>query len=339
MKQSLFSFFTALALITLPAVASAQEDVAYWGKEDAYLMRQAKYMYELVDEALDEYPPAVGAPTSRRMALYNLDAMLHETKYDNTEPFKSFVSSRSSKVIADMQSPIKKGMKRYKIYNDGFVARTKSVTIAFDVVRGALKGDPIVSNEQIATIVDQCDILFLSHNHSDHVDRFVVDRFIAAGKPVIAASEILQGVEGVTHYRSETDIINKEIKVKSGQKLAVKIYPGHQSEMMCNVYVVTTPDGITVAQTGDQYNKDDFKWIATVKDQKPRIDALIINCWSMDIAEAIKGINPRYVLTGHENEMGHTIDHREAFWLTFQKLQPVTHDYVVMAWGEWFSLK
>ena len=339
MKQSLFSFFTALALITLPAVASAQEDVAYWGKEDAYLMRQAKYMYELVDEALDEYQPAVGAPTSRRLALYNLDAMLHETKYDNSEPFKTFVSSRANKVIADMQSPVKKGMKIYKIYNDGFVARTKSVTIAFDVVRGALKGDPIVSNEQIATIVDQCDILFLSHNHSDHVDRFVVDRFIAAGKPVIAASEILQGIEGVTHYRSETDIINKKIKLKSGQKLAVKIYPGHQSEMMCNVYVVTTPDGITVAQTGDQYNEGDFKWIDTVKDQKPAIDALIINCWSMNIADAIKGFNPRYVLTGHENEKGHTIDHREAFWLTFQKLQPVTHDYVVMAWGEWFSLK
>jgi hypothetical protein len=108
---------------------------------------------------------------------------------------------------------------------------------------------------------------------------------------------------------------------------------------MCNVYAVTTPDGMTVAHTGDQYNKEDFEWINTVKDQKPAIDALIINCWSMDIAEAIKGFNPRYVLTGHENEMGHTIDHREAFWLTFQKLQSVTHDYVVMAWGEWFSFK
>lgn len=339
MRKALFSIIATAALISLPSVVQAQEDVAYWGKEDAYLLRQAKYMYELVDEALDEYPPVVGAPTSRKLALYNLDAMLHETKYDNTEPFKSFVASRTSKVIADMQSPVKKGMKIYKIYNDGFVARTKSVTIAFDVVRGALKGETIVSDKDIATIVDQCDVLLLTHNHDDHVDRYVADRFIAAGKPVIAADEILKNVEGVTHYRSETDILDKEVTLRSGKTLKVKIYPGHQSEMMCNVYAVTTPDGLTVAHTGDQYNEGDFKWIDTVKDQKPAIDALIINCWSMNIADAIKGFNPRYVLTGHENEMGHTIDHREAFWLTFQKLQPVTHDYVVMAWGEWFSLK
>ena len=230
-------------------------------------------------------------------------------------------------------------MKIYKIYNDGFVARAKSVTIAFDVVRGALKGEPIVSNEQITAIVDKCDVLFLTHNHSDHVDRYVVDMFIAAGKPVVAASEILQGVEGVTHYRSESDILDVTVALKNGEELAVKIYPGHQSEMMCNVYAVTTPDGLTVVQTGDQYNKEDFWWISKVKEQKPAIDALLINCWSMDIAEAIKGFNPRYVLTGHENEMGHTIDHREAFWLTFQKLQPVEHDYVVMAWGEWFEFK
>lgn len=339
MRQSLFSFLVALAFVSLPNVVVAQEDVAYWGKEDAYLLRQAKYMYELVDEALDEYPPVVGAPTSRRLALYNLDAMLHETKYDNSEPFKSFVSSRAGKVIEDMLSPVKRGMKIYKIYNDGFVARTRSVTIAFDVVRGALNGESIVSEEQIAAIVDRCDVLFLSHNHDDHVDRYVVDRFIAAGKPVVAASEILEGVEGVTHYRSETEILDKEVVLKNGERLAVKIYPGHQSEMMCNVYAVTTPEGLTVAQTGDQYNKEDFKWIATVKEQRPSIDALIINCWSMDIADAIKGFNPRYVLTGHENEMGHTIDHREAFWLTYQKLQPVEHDYVVMAWGEWFEFK
>ena len=339
MKQSIVTLVTLVAFVALPSLVRAQEDVAYWGKEDAYLLRQAKYMYELVDEALDEYPPVVGAPTSRRLALYNLDAMLHETKYDNTDPFKAFVASRTAKVIEDMRVPVKKGMKVYKIYNDGFVARTKSVTIAFDVVRGALKCESIVGEEQIATIVDQCDVLFLTHNHGDHVDSYVVDRFIAAGKPVVAADEILKDVAGVTHYRSESDILDKEVTLKSGERLAVKIYPGHQSEMMCNMYAVTTPEGLTIAHTGDQYNKDDFRWINEVKNQKPAIDVLTINCWSMDIAEAIKGFNPRYVLTGHENEMGHTIDHREAFWLTFQKMQPVAHNYVVMAWGEWFSFK
>ena len=37
--------------------------------------------------------------------------------------------------------------------------------------------------------------------------------------------------------------------------------------------------------------------------------------------------------------MGHTIDHREAFWLAFHKMEPINHDYIVMAWGEWFLVK
>ena len=336
-------FLILLALISSTIIASAQqksaEPVAFWGKEDAYLLKQASHMFNLVDEALTENPPVVGAPMARKLALYNLDAMLHEVKYDNTEPFCNFIDSRIGKVIEDMKSPVKRGVKIYKIYNDGFVVRTKSANIAFDVVRGACKGQQLLSDEQVDAIVDKCDVLFLSHNHGDHVDKYVVNRFIEAGKPVIAASEILPDLEGVTHYRSESEILDKVVKLKSGEELQVKIFPGHQSPMMCNIYVVTTPDKYTVAHTGDQYDKNDMEWIAEIKDKAPKIDALMINCWSYQIGDAIKGFDPRYVLSGHENEMGHTIDHREAFWLTFQKLESVQHDYVVMSWGEWFSFK
>lgn len=336
-------FLILLALISSTIIASAQqksaEPVAFWGKEDAYLLKQASHMFSLVDQALTENPPVVGAPMARKLALYNLDAMLHEVKYDNTEPFCNFIDSRIGKVIEDMKSPVKRGVKIYKIYNDGFVVRTKSANIAFDVVRGACKGQQLLSDEQVDAIVDKCDVLFLSHNHGDHVDKYVVNRFIEAGKPVIAASEILPNLEGVTHYRSESEILDKVVKLKSGEELQVKIFPGHQSPMMCNIYVVTTPDKYTVAHTGDQYDKNDMEWIAEIKEKAPKIDALMINCWSYQIADAIKGFDPRYVLSGHENEMGHTIDHREAFWLTFQKLEPVQHDYVVMSWGEWFSFK
>lgn len=336
-------FLILLALISSTIIASAQqksaEPVAFWGKEDAYLLKQASHMFNLVDEALTENPPVVGAPMARKLALYNLDAMLHEVKYDNTEPFCNFIDSRIGKVIEDMKSPVKRGVKIYKIYNDGFVVRTKSANIAFDVVRGACKGQQLLSDGQVDAIVDKCDVLFLSHNHGDHVDKYVVNRFIEAGKPVIAASEILPNLEGVTHYRSESEILDKVVKLKSGEELQVKIFPGHQSPMMCNIYVVTTPDKYTVAHTGDQYDKNDMEWIAEIKEKAPKIDALMINCWSYQIADAIKGFDPRYVLSGHENEMGHTIDHREAFWLTFQKLEPVQHDYVVMSWGEWFSFK
>ena len=82
-----------------------------------------------------------------------------------------------------------------------------------------------------------------------------------------------------------------------------------------------------------------MEWIANVKNHSPRIDALMINCWTRNLTKAIEGFNPHYVLTGHENEMGHTIDHRESFWLTFKKIAPTKYPYAVMAWGEWFTIK
>ena len=339
MNRSLILFLVCAVASMGEMAAQNQEPLAYWGKEDAYLMKQSSHMFDIVDEALAAFPPVPGASLDRKLALYNLDAMLHEVKYDNSEPFCAFVDKRMQRVIEDMKAPLKKGMKVYKIYNHGFVARTKKACVAFDVVRGYCKGQHLLSNDQVDAIVENCDVLFLTHNHGDHVDRYVADRFIEAGKPVIAPDEILANVEGVTHYRSETDVLDRDVTLADGDVLKVKIFPGMQDQMMCNVYVVTTPDQYVVAHTGDQYNREDLEWLVNVKDVVPKIDALMINCWTYNLKDVIEGFDPRYVITGHENEMGHTIDHREAFWLTFQKMQPINHDYVVMAWGECFLIK
>ena len=54
----------------------------------------------------------------------------------------------------------------------------------------------------------------------------------------------------------------------------------------------------------------------------------------MPMEKFVSGIQPALVITGHENEMGHTIDHREAYWLTFRRMNGIKVPYVVMAWGE-----
>ena len=288
--------------------SSSVKNGEFWGKSEAYLHKQAFQMFGLIDEALTENPPTIGAPTVRKLALYNLDAMLHETKYDHTEPFNNFVESRMKKLLADLDKPVKKGMKIYKVYNDGFIARTQSATIAFDVVRGAIQGKEIIPEKYIRQIVDHCDILFITHNHGDHADPIVANLFIEAGKPVIAPTNVWKNNVSVQHLRSDK-IIDKAIELKSGKKLQVKILPGHQSELM------------------------------NIHQEIPRPDALLVNCWTNRMNDLIEGFAPKFVITGHENEMGHTIDHREAFWLTFQKMEEIERDYVVMGWGEWFICK
>ena len=323
--------------ILLPFGLGAQEKnatdrSAFWGNEDVYLHKQAAVMFDIIDRTLNDNPPVAGAPAVRKLALYNLDALLHETRYDNTEALYGFIGSRISKVIADMAAPVKRGVEIYKIYNDGFVARTRSATVAFDVVRGTCKGRRLIPDSLIRAVADRCDVLFITHNHGDHGDAAVVKMFLDAGKPVIAPTEFMPDEARIKHIRSER-IIDEELVLPNG-KLRIKILPGHQGEMMNNIYVVTTDEGKTIAHSGDQYNAEDMEWIAEIGKHIPRVDILTVNCWTHRMNDFVNGFAPRMVVTGHENEMGHTIDHREAFWLTFQKMEKIDRKYTVMSWGE-----
>ena len=341
MRAVRFVFGVAFSLLAVLAVSAQSRSFKFHGKPDYYMQVQSEYAFKLVDEGLDAFPPVVGAPIERKMALYNLDALLHDTRNDNSEAFREFVNSRVVKLLADLDKPLKRGMRVYKIYNEAFVVRTKSVTVAFDISRCRCRGhkDPIIPTELVQKIVEKCDVMFLTHNHSDHVDGDIADLFIAAGKPVVATPNILVDKEGVTHHRNDDGVENFDLTLGSGKKLSVAIFPGFQGKLLNNVYVVTTPDKYTVCHTGDMSGKSNFEWLAEVKAKAPSIDALIVNCWTGRIDKVIAGFDPRYVITGHENEMGHSIDHREAFWLTFAKMADVPYDYVVTAWGEWFTVK
>lgn len=341
------------AFVTMNVMAQTAPEVKpkpkkFHGNPDYYLEVQGAHIFRNADVALDENPPMVNATAARKAALYCLDALHHDVRYDNSEAMREFCNSRINKLVADLEKPVKKGLKIYKVYNEGMVARTKSVTVAFDLVRGTYLARRqhagtdyrIVTDEQMKAIVDKCDVMFLSHNHTDHIDRWVVEQFIAAGKPVIANPEILANVDGVDHWRDDEGIFSNELMLKNGEKLQVKIFPGHQKPIRNNVPVITTPEKYTICHTGDQHDsKSSSAWIETVKDNAPKIDALMINCWTNSILKALKGFNPRYVITAHENEMGHSIDHREAFWLTFDKLKTTEYPFVVMSWGEWFTIK
>lgn len=65
-----------------------------------------------------------------------------------------------------------------------------------------------------------------------------------------------------------------------------------------------------------------------------RVDVLFPNCWTPDIQRMIRGFKPKLVMTGHENEMGHTIDHRESNWLTYTRTKGSISPFILLTWGE-----
>jgi L-ascorbate metabolism protein UlaG (beta-lactamase superfamily) len=195
----------------------------------------------------------------------------------------------------------------------------------------------LISDEIMKELVDECDIMFLTHNHPDHVDPVVVNMFTDSGKEVVAVTEIQPNNNKITHVRSE-EIITKKYKTGDSE-VDVTILPGHQDELLNNIYIVTTPDGYTFAQTGDQYHKEDINWIKTLGNKIPKIDVLMINCWANSLYDTIEGLSPKVVLTGHENELGHTIDHRESYWTSYIKLGDIKRKNCLMTWGEMFNYK
>jgi hypothetical protein len=111
-----------------------------------------------------------------------------------------------------------------------------------------------------------------------------------------------------------------------------------------NVYLVKTPEGISLAHTGDQINEGDFRmdwdWIDQVS-KNHQVDVLMPNAWTTDIFRIVRGFNPKLILPGHEIEMGHTVWDRLPFWgddqyleLNYAELKKSKYPVAVLVWGE-----
>jgi hypothetical protein len=337
--KNLRIFAIAVALV-LPLSAFSQakdQRLQYWGSPENYLNAQGTVILDLVDQTLDEHQPSTAYSLERRQALTLLDAVLHETKYDGSPLVKNFLCTRVGKVISDLDQPLasENELKIYKVYNDGFLLRSGKTVIAVDLVRRGLIPDSLMLR-----LVERCDGLFVTHIHDDHCDDGVMNMFTAAGKPVYVVGNYVGACKGTNLIRFDGP---KDLKMKlGGSKVKVTVLPGHQDDLLNNVYIFSMPGGRSVACLGDQYSEEDMAIMRKASEYAPDLDVLVINCWSNHFNEYVSGFSPKVIVTGHEDELGHSIDHREAFWLTYYKMEEVfkvSVPYVIMAWGEAYAYR
>lgn len=333
----------SVAALALTCGAKKKDLTYFWQDKDGIINAQTELTFELVQEILAANPPSAETPTqARKAALYLLDQIFHDTRLDSNPRIGQFLDLRMQGVLADLEKPLTKGMKVYKLYNDGWIIRTPKVTIGWDIYRGREVpelGRHLMSDSIAAALADKVDIMFLTHNHGDHVDPFVVDRITSQGKPVVAPNQILPDNRAVTHTRQDK-IWKETFKAGNGAKLKATIVPGHQDVLENNIYVVTTPDGYTVSSTGDQWLKEDQETVLNMQGKIPPVDVFMPICWASKLPELCQSFGAKLVLTGHENELGHhTIDHREAYWLSYNKLEDFPLPTSLMTWGEWIEVE
>ncbi len=335
-----------LIFLTVNTIILAQknddgEKLDWWGDIDGFINQQDKATLNLVHEALTKYPPSLDEPMERRMAMLMLDGVLHEEKAAHRPSVQAFLKERITLVEKEIQkTKVSEGAMIWKLYNHGFIIRTPTVTFAFDMVRAhsARVENFAISDDLMKKLIDHCDALFISHRHRDHGDAWVAEQFLTQNKPVVAPPEVWQDQpihHKITHLKREAHTL-QTLKIQDGKQfLKVVNYPGHQGkDIENNVPLVFSPEGMSFVQTGDQSGPEsDWDWIDEVG-IKNRVDVLFPNCWTPDIHRVVKGFNPKLVITGHENEMGHTIDHRESNWLTYTRLKGSPYPFLLLTWGE-----
>jgi len=292
-------------------------------------------------DILSGYPPAIVEHPVRRAALIRLDDILHIESAPAKPLVQKFYRARMEGAVAEIErTRVAEGLRIWKLYNHGWFVRTPSVSFAFDIVPGAQAPGFSVEGQVLARLAAQADALFISHLHGDHANQAVAATYLDLGKPVIAPEGLWPGQEIARRItfpqRSSTEV--HTLSLSGGRVLKYVAYPGHQGRSVINnVHLVTTPEGLTVVHTGDQSGGEgpgsDFDWIAHIG-RDHRVNLFLPNCWTTNIDRVTRGVNPELILTGHENEMGHTVDHREDYTQTYSHLFGSRYPFVVMTWGE-----
>jgi L-ascorbate metabolism protein UlaG (beta-lactamase superfamily) len=343
------NLIVVLTLIHLFLFAQYQENrepdqrIEWWGDIDGYINQQAKVTLGVVNDVLKSYPPSLKEPIERKMALLMIDNVLHEENAASRPAVQDFFRLRYGKAVEEIrQEVVKEGAVIWKLYNHSFVIKTSTVTIGLDIQRGVPKIEGFtMSKELIQPLLDVVDVLFVSHIHADHADAWVAEQLISQNKPVVTPPDVFTDLpvyEKVIHPERKVHEIQEIPLPNKGFNLKVVNYPGHQGgKILNNVYLIFTPEGISFIHTGDQSNLEDFEWIDRIGDHY-KVDIAMVNSWSVYPGHRLaKGVRPGLIISAHENEMGHTIDHREPYWLNYLRLgDPAVFPWIQMAWGEKF---
>lgn len=335
--------------VSMPATTQPTTSFTISAGEYKHLERQAEVALARVGPALDASPPALGTvPTDRALALNLLDVVLHDPAAPQRPAVGAFRLARTKRALADMRATVVTGDGAvvWQVYNMGFVVRTRSVTMGFDLVKLTHVPAVALDDETMKAVVDQCDVLFVSHEHLDHSDREVSQFALDAGKPVLAPPTMWKGEPiHARHARLPRDGKPEgyDLPLREGQaSLKVTVLPGYQrtkggEDVENNVYVVTTPEGIRIAHTGDNNVRGGLPPSGT---SGAPVDLLLMklepgNLKSRDIARAF---DPHVTFPSHFEELGHVnVNGREPYWRGMERSAKLNVPTVIMTWGERFD--
>ncbi len=279
--------------------------------------------HDFVDRLLKKYPSELSdggrCSLERKMLLLLRDYPMHVDNKPADAPqalkdayassIKELYSSAEHEALAWLKKGSKsKKLEIFKVYNMGFLFRTEGKVCAVDVQWSG-------SEEEIAEFASLIDVFFVTHPHGDHYDKPVLEAVIKAGKQLVMPNDLLPGIE--SEYKL---VIDKDCPEKMDLGvLSFESRMGNQgAKIPCNVYLISMGRW-NIVHNGDNSVDEAEHYLA-----QKEADVLVAACWNKikDTMDHLKA-NPEnsncVYLSSHENEKGHTVDHRESYEELFRR--------------------
>lgn len=206
-------------------------------------------------------------------------------------------------------TPVTEGVVIWKLYNMGYVVKTRDACFAIDLVQPGA-GD----------LSDVLDFAIVSHAHGDHYDTNFLNAMVAAGKKVYSPF-----FAGGTVIDTETEFRQNELKVRFTMNDQSGV-PVIVTEVNCG----------PSAQEYTIYHIADSRVLEALNPtRKP--DLLILHIANgIDIFETIKRTQPAVTVFDHVMELGHAVGkYRWSYDYTYDQIRdfPKGSGYV-LTWGE-----
>jgi hypothetical protein len=267
---------------------------------------------EQIKNNLLNNPPNTGDPIVREQTILDLDNILSNDSSRSSQSVYNFYNFMMEKVNTELRDTVLEGAAIWMMYNHGFVIKTPQHVFAFDLVDGYQNWLTHLPSE----LIQQIEVLFISHEHGDHYDYSLVNTVMANGGYVVVPSE---------------NATMGNIPMAAGDSLTIsglhiKAHYG-MHPVPVRMYEVITPSGLKILHTGDNRT-------LTTLPLTDSLDILLLHA-GVDMRSFINKLNPIMMIPGHIQELGHDVrvEYTQAFEVDDV---PLNSEVIVMAWGERF---
>ena len=312
---------------------------------------------------LDANPPSFRPNESRRDAFLWVGRFFEESirpghEYDlkqNPGPLRQLVEPRLVAAAKDIAAAKMNAhqVTAWQMYNHGVIVKSGGAVVGLDVVpitRSFDWEEPAGFTDSLAELLD---VLFITHNHSDHYDEPLVRACLQRGKPVVMPESMARkwvadpALHAAGNGWSRT-ICGLQITAREG----VHLWRKTVGEVPLTYYEIACPQGFRFIFGGDvDYTKlfektpganidlfflpwrnpNEFYEPGHPAQEATTIDAVRI---------AIERIRPAAMLYEHCAELDHVYEGYPASFdiaLELQRLVPIPSE--LMFWGEKIALR